>query len=132
MIGCNVISPQVFWMRWARQSPLVIFGVSVLVTIGMWFERFVIIVTSLHRAFLPGEWHMFWPTLTDIMIFVGSFGVFMTLFLLFLRFLPVFAMAELKAVLPQADPHGHHDAHAGGHDAGHGHDHGHDHSKGGH
>jgi molybdopterin-containing oxidoreductase family membrane subunit len=88
-----------------RTSPVVIFIVSALVTVGMWFERFVIIVTSLHRAFLPGEWHMFHPTLVDIMIFVGSFGVFVTLFLLFLRFLPVFAMAELKAVLPQASPH---------------------------
>jgi Ni/Fe-hydrogenase subunit HybB-like protein len=94
-----------FWFKWGRQSPLVIFIVSALVTVGMWFERFVIIVTSLHRAFLPGEWGMFFPTLVDIGIFVGSFGIFITLFLLFLRYLPVFAMAELKAVLPQADPH---------------------------
>ena len=105
MISCNVLSPQVFWNKAMRTSPLVIFIVSTLVTIGMWFERFVIIVTSLHRAFLPGEWHMFTPSLVDIMIFVGSFGVFVTLFLLFMRFLPVFAMAELKAVLPQASPH---------------------------
>ncbi|MFN9975199.1 MAG: NrfD/PsrC family molybdoenzyme membrane anchor subunit, partial [Phycisphaerae bacterium] len=114
MIFCNVVSPQVFWFRWARQTVPVVFVVSFLVTIGMWFERFVIIVTSLHRAFLPGEWHMFWPTAVDIGIFVGSCGVFMTLFLLFLRFLPVFAMAEVKAVLPQASPHHH----------GNGHDHG--------
>jgi len=105
MISCNVLSPQVFWNKKMRTSPLVIFIVSALVTVGMWFERFVIIVTSLHRAFLPGEWHMFSPTLVDIMIFVGSFGVFITLFLLFMRFLPMFAMAELKAVLPQASPH---------------------------
>ncbi len=109
MISCNVLSPQVFWNKAMRQSPIVIFIVSFLVTIGMWFERFVIIVSSLHRAFLPGEWHMFHPTAVDIMIFVGSCGVFLTLFLLFLRFLPVFAMAELKAVLPQASPHPHHD-----------------------
>ena len=109
MIFCNVVSPQLFWMRWARQSVPTVFVVSFLVTIGMWFERFVIIVTSLHRAFLPAEWHMFWPTLVDIMIFVGSCGVFLTLFLLFLRFMPVFAMAEIKAILPQADPHRHHD-----------------------
>ena len=105
MIFCNVVSPQVFWMKWARTSPLAIFVVSFLVTIGMWFERFVIIVTSLHRAFLPAEWHMFHPSAVDIAIFIGSCGVFMTLFLLFLKFLPVFAMAELKAVLPQANPH---------------------------
>jgi Ni/Fe-hydrogenase subunit HybB-like protein len=116
MIFCNVSRPQVFWFKKLRQSPLVIFGSSrSCVTIGMWFERFVIIVTSLHRAFLPGEWHMFWPTLVDIMTFAGSFGIFLTLFLLFLRFLPVFAMAEVKAVMPQAtrtittarDNHGH-------------------------
>jgi Ni/Fe-hydrogenase subunit HybB-like protein len=118
MIFCNVVSPQVFWMRWARQSVPVVFIVSFLVTIGMWFERFVIIVTSLHRAFLPGEWHMFWPTAVDIGIFVGSFGVFLTLFLLFLRFLPVFAMAEVKAVLPQASPHHHGNGHGNGHDHG--------------
>jgi Ni/Fe-hydrogenase subunit HybB-like protein len=120
MISCNVISPQVFWFRAMRQSPLVIWIVALFVTIGMWFERFVIIVTSLHRAFLPGEWGMFFPTLVDIGIFVGSIGIFGTLFLLFVKFLPVFAMAELKAVMPAADPHGHGtDAHAEPHtDAG--------------
>jgi molybdopterin-containing oxidoreductase family membrane subunit len=121
MISCNVLSPQLFWSRAMRTSPFVIFVVSVLVTIGMWFERFVIIVTSLHRAYIPGEWGMFFPTPVDIMIFAGSFGVFLTLFLLFLRVLPVFAMAELKAVMPQADPHYHpegagaHAAAKGGH-----------------
>ena len=118
MIGCNVISPQVFWKKKFRTCIPVVFGVAFLVTIGMWFERFVIIVTSLHRAFLPAEWHMFHPTLVDIAIFAGSFGVFLSLFLLFLRFLPIFAMSELKAVMPQASPHYHdhhadHDGHAG-------------------
>lgn len=109
MIACNVLSPQVFWFRRLRQNPVVIWIVALLVTIGMWFERFVIIVTSLHRAWLPGEWHMFYPTWVDILTFVGSCGIFLTFFLLFLKFLPVFAMAELKAVMPQADPHGHDD-----------------------
>jgi len=126
MISCNVLSPQVFWLKACRTSPMWIFGVSILVTIGMWFERFVIIVTSLHRAFLPGQWGMFFPTFVDIMIFAGSFGVFITLFLVFMRFLPMFAMAELKAVMPQASPH--HDVH--GQDQGHGHVPGH--AKGGH
>lgn len=107
MISCNVISPQFFWFRRLRQSPLAIFMVASAVTVGMWFERFVIIVTSLHRAFLPGEWGMFFPTPVDILTFVGSVGIFLTLFMLFLRFLPVFAMAELKAVMPQASPHAH-------------------------
>jgi Ni/Fe-hydrogenase subunit HybB-like protein len=105
MIFCNVVSPQVFWNKAMRTSPLVVFIVSLLVTIGMWFERFVIIVTSLHRAWIPGMWDMFFPTPVDIGIFVGSCGIFLTLYLLFVRFLPVFAIAELKAVLPQADPH---------------------------
>ncbi len=108
MVSCNVLSPQIFWFKAFRTSPFWIFLVSVLVTIGMWFERFVIIVTSLHRAFLPGQWGMFFPTPVDIMIFAGSFGVFLTLFLVFMRFLPMFAMAELKAVMPQASPHGGH------------------------
>jgi molybdopterin-containing oxidoreductase family membrane subunit len=106
MITCNVVSPQVFWIKFCRQNPVVIFLISCMVTVGMWFERFVIIVTSLHRAFLPSMWDMFFPTPVDIGIFVGSCGIFLTLYLLFVRFLPVFAMAELKAVLPQADPHG--------------------------
>ncbi len=109
MIFCNVVTPQLFWIKFCRQSPLIIFIVSAFVTVGMWFERFVIIVTSLHRAFIPGEWHMFYPTWVDILTFVGSCGIFITLFLLFMRFLPIFAMAELKAVLPQADPHAHDD-----------------------
>jgi Ni/Fe-hydrogenase subunit HybB-like protein len=116
MIICNVVSPQVFWFKACRQSPVWIFGVAFLVTIGMWFERFVIIVTSLHRGFLPGEWHMFYATPVDILTFVGSIGTFLTLYLLFVRFLPQFAMSEIKAVLPQASPHYHPEAdgaHAG-------------------
>jgi Ni/Fe-hydrogenase subunit HybB-like protein len=107
MVSCNVVSPQVFWLRRMRQSPLVVFLVALAVTVGMWFERFVIIVTSLHRAFLPGEWQMFYPTPVDILTFTGSLGIFTTFFLLFLRFLPTFPMAEVKAVLPQASPHAH-------------------------
>ncbi len=107
MISCNVLSPQLFWFRRFRTNPFAIWIVAILVTIGMWFERFVIIVTSLHRAFLPGEWHMFFPTPVDVLTFAGTFGIFLTLFLLFLRFLPVFPIAEIKAVMPKGDPHGH-------------------------
>ncbi|MGD9688608.1 MAG: NrfD/PsrC family molybdoenzyme membrane anchor subunit [Phycisphaerales bacterium] len=116
MITCNVLSPQVFWFRRMRQSVLVIFIVSVLITIGMWFERFVIIVTSLHRAFVPGEWGMFYPTPVDILTFTGSLGTFLTLYLLFMKFLPQFAMSEIKNVMPQASPHYH--PPASGHGAG--------------
>jgi Ni/Fe-hydrogenase subunit HybB-like protein len=125
MILCNVVSPQLFWSKKCRTNVYVVFFVCCCVTVGMWFERFVIIVTSLHRAFLPGEWHMFHPTFIDIGIFVGSCGVFLTLFLLFLRFLPAFPMAELKAVLPEASPHSH--GHGHGHGDGHGHGGGHGH-----
>src|SRR5262249_12461489 len=113
MIFCNVISPQLYWFKRFRTSMVWVFIVSVLITIGMWFERFVIIVTSLHQAFLPGQWGMFYPTPVDILTFLGTFGVFTTLFLLFLRFLPAFAMSEIKNVLPQASPH--HGHHEGGH-----------------
>ncbi|MEK6701145.1 MAG: NrfD/PsrC family molybdoenzyme membrane anchor subunit [Planctomycetota bacterium] len=124
MIFCNVVTPQFFWFKACRTSPLFIFIIASFVTVGMWFERFVIIVTSLNRSFLPGEWHMYHPTFVDVMTFVGTFGIFLTLFMLFLRVIPVFAMAELKAVMPQANPHPDHDddhatdghaPHAGGH-----------------
>ena len=105
MIFCNVVSPQLFWFRFARTSAFWIFVVSTFVTIGMWFERFVIIVSSLHRTFLTSSWGMFYPTPVDILTFVGTLGIFGTLFLLFLRFLPVFAMSEVKNVLPAANPH---------------------------
>ena len=107
MISCNVLSPQVFWFRKMRTNLWVLFIVSIFVNIGMWFERFVIIVTSLHRSFLPSAWGYFRPTIWDIAMFVGSFGLFFTMFCLFVRFLPMVAMAEVKSVMPQADPHGH-------------------------
>ncbi|MCC6764642.1 MAG: polysulfide reductase NrfD [Deltaproteobacteria bacterium] len=109
MITCNVLSPQVFWFKRARTSIVIHFIVSIFVNIGMWFERFVIIVTSLHRDFLPSSWGMFYPTIWDVMLLIGSFGLFFTMFCLFVRFLPVVAAAEVKSVLPAADPH-----HAGG------------------
>ncbi|MEW6413561.1 MAG: NrfD/PsrC family molybdoenzyme membrane anchor subunit [Candidatus Zixiibacteriota bacterium] len=111
MVSCNVIVPQLFWFKRLRTSIPVMFVASILVNVGMWFERFVIVVT-LSRDFLPSSWDYYSPTIYDIMIFVGSFGLFFTLFLLFLRYLPMVAMSEVKGVLPQADPH---HSHAGGH-----------------
>jgi len=105
MITCNVVSPQLFWSKKLRTSIPVMFAVSIFINIGMWFERFVIIATSLARAHLPGMWHYFQPTKWDIMTLAGSFGLFFTLFLLFVRFVPMVAMAEVKAVMPEADPH---------------------------
>jgi Ni/Fe-hydrogenase subunit HybB-like protein len=104
MAGCNVLAPQVHWFKRARTSIPVMFVVSILVNIGMWFERFVIIVTSLHRDFLPSSWVMYRPTLVDLGILAGSFGLFFTLVLLFVRVLPVISMTEVKAVMAGAQP----------------------------
>jgi Ni/Fe-hydrogenase subunit HybB-like protein len=113
MIFCNVVAPQLFWMRFFRRHVLWVFVVCMFVNAGMWFERFVIIVTSLHRDFLPSSWGMFYPTWVDIWTFVGTFGIFLSLFLVFIRWLPMICIFEVKAVLPEADPHhGHHDDHA--------------------
>jgi len=79
--------------------------VSILINIGMWFERFVIIVSSLNRDFLPSAWGLFRPTIIDVGIFTGTIGVFFTLFLLFMRWLPMVSMTEVKGTMPQADPH---------------------------
>jgi molybdopterin-containing oxidoreductase family membrane subunit len=105
MVSCNVLSPQIFWFARARTNIKVLFGVSILVNIGMWFERFVIIVTSLHRGFLPSSWGYFRPTIWDVSCLLGSFGLFFTMFCLFVRFVPMVATAEVKGVLPQANPH---------------------------
>ncbi|HVH40702.1 MAG TPA: NrfD/PsrC family molybdoenzyme membrane anchor subunit [Labilithrix sp.] len=105
MISCNVISPQLFWFKKLRTSIPVMFVVSIFINIGMWFERFVIIVTSLHRDFLPSSWGYFRPTLVDIFTYAGTLGLFFTAFLLFIRWIPMIAIAEVKGVLPEADPH---------------------------
>jgi hypothetical protein len=109
MVSCNVISPQVFWFKKARTSIPILFVMSIIINIGMWFERFVIIVTSLHRDFLPSAWGYFTPTIWDISCLLGSFGLFFTMFCLFVRFLPMVATAEVKTVLPQANPHAGHE-----------------------
>lgn len=84
---------------------IIVWILSIFVNIGMWFERFEIVVTSLHRDFLPASWGYFSPTVIDVLTYVGTFGLFFTFFLLFLRFLPLVAIAEVKGVTPQADPH---------------------------
>ncbi len=99
MMTCNVVSPQLFWSRTIRRSVKWTFFISIIVNIGMWFERFVIIVTSLHRDYLPSSWAMFSPTRFDIGDYIFSFGFFFTFFLLFSKYLPVINMAEVKAVL---------------------------------
>ena len=99
MMTCNVISPQLMWIKKLRRNIVFTFILSIFVNIGMWFERFVIIVTSLHRDYLPSSWSMFSPTFVDIGIYVGTIGFFMVLFLLYSRTFPVIAQAELKTIL---------------------------------
>jgi len=99
MMTCNVISPQLFWFKKIRTNLTATFILSIVVNIGMWFERFVIIVTSLHRDYVPSSWTMFYPTWVDIGVFVGTIGIFFTLFLCFARFFPVLALNELKSIL---------------------------------
>jgi Ni/Fe-hydrogenase subunit HybB-like protein len=105
MFSCNAIVPHIFWFKWARQNLAVMMVVALLINVGMWFERFVIIVTGLSRDFLPSSWHGYMPTWVEVLTLMGSFGLFFTLFLLFCRYLPMVAMSEVKGVLPQANPH---------------------------
>ena len=106
MVSCNVFIPQLLWFRKVRASVPAVFAISIFVNVGMWFERFVIIVTSLSRDFLPSNWFHYAPTRVEIATLLGSFGLFFTLFLLFCRFVPVIAVAEVKGVLKYGLTHG--------------------------
>ena len=99
MMTCNVISPQLMWFRKLRRSLLFTFFISIVVNIGMWFERYVIIMTSLHRDYLPSSWSMHYPSPIDIGVYIGTIGLFFTFFLLFARFFPVLALNEIKSIL---------------------------------
>jgi len=99
MMTCNVISPQLFWFKKVRTSIMWTFILSIVVNIGMWFERFVIICTSLHRDFLPSSWSYFSPTLYDVGDYLFTFGLFFTCFLLFAKYFPVINMAEVKTII---------------------------------
>jgi molybdopterin-containing oxidoreductase family membrane subunit len=101
LLLCNVLVPQVLWSRRLRTNLMVLFAVSVLVNVGMWCERFVIVVQSLHHDYLPSTWRTYLPTRWDIATFAGSLGLFFTLFLLFLRFLPSISMAEMRQLLEE-------------------------------
>jgi molybdopterin-containing oxidoreductase family membrane subunit len=107
MLTCNVVSPQFFWFKKLRYNLWVVFIIVNFVNAGMWFERFVIIVTSIANDFLPSMWHSYHPTWVEKGTFLGTFGIFLSLFLLFMRYLPMIAMSEIKIVLPESDPHHH-------------------------
>lgn len=107
MISCNVISPQFFWFKACRRNIPLMFILSIFVNIGMWFERFVIVVTSLAQDFLPSSWNYFRLSWWDFAMMISSFGIFFTLFLLFCRFLPTVAIAEVKSVMPTPEKGAH-------------------------
>ena len=103
MVACNVLVPQLFWFARVRRTFAAVFVISLFINVGMWFERFIIIVSSLERDFLPSRWASYQPTSIEIATLIGSFGLFFTCFLLFCRFVPVIAIAEIKGVLETPD-----------------------------
>jgi Ni/Fe-hydrogenase subunit HybB-like protein len=102
LIACNALAPQVFWLKSMRTNIAALFTVAIIVSIGMWLERFIIVVTSLHRDFLPSSWGMYYPTRWDFGMFLGTIGLFVSLLFLFLRFLPMISIFEMRTILPQA------------------------------
>ena len=117
LMFCNCLAPNVFWFKSLRRNLYVLWVLSIIINIGMWLERFVIIVISLHRDFIPGSWGMYAPTWVDICMFMGTFGLFGTLFLLFLKFLPAVAVTEVKEYGYELN---HHASAMGDHGHGHG------------
>jgi len=109
LILCNGVSIQFLWFKRFRESAFWLFIISLVVSVGMWLERFVIIITSLHRDFLPSSWGMYSPTIFDWTMFIGTLGMFFTLIFLFVRFLPIISIFEVRTLLPQANVHGHHE-----------------------
>jgi molybdopterin-containing oxidoreductase family membrane subunit len=101
-ILCNVITPQALWCKRVRSSLPLLFSMAIIINIGMWVERYVIVITSLHRDYLPSSWAIFTGTIWDWATFIGSFGLFSSLMFLFIRFLPVISMTEMRKLLPQA------------------------------
>ena len=103
LLASNILCPQIFWFNWARSSVPVLFFVSLAVNLGMWLERFVIVVISLHRDYLPSSWRMYYPTVWDFAHFIGSIGLFFTLMFLFLRLLPMISIFELRELVHEAE-----------------------------
>jgi Ni/Fe-hydrogenase subunit HybB-like protein len=101
--ACNIIIPQLLWLKWIRRNVVVLFCISIIVNVGMWLERFVIIVTSLHRDFLPSSWGMYHGTFWDVSTYLGTLGLFFSLMFLFIRFLPSISIFEMRTILPEAN-----------------------------
>jgi hypothetical protein len=104
LVACNVVVPQMLWFNYFRSKPWVLFAISLAVNLGMWLERYMIVVVALHRDYMPSAWGMYQPTIWDITTFVGSMGLFVWLMFLFIRFLPMISIAEMRTLLPPAQP----------------------------
>jgi molybdopterin-containing oxidoreductase family membrane subunit len=102
---CNIVAPQFLWLKRVRSSPPALWAIALVVSIGMWLERFVIIVVSLHRDFLPSSWGMYSPTIWDWTTFLGTIGLFLALMFLFIRFLPMISIFEMRTLVPDAKPY---------------------------
>jgi molybdopterin-containing oxidoreductase family membrane subunit len=102
LIFCNVVAPQLLWFKRVRTNVPILFLLSLVVNVGMWLERFIIIVTSVHRDFLPSSWGRFQPTFWDFSTLFGTIGLFLALLFLFLRFLPMISIFEMRTILPEA------------------------------
>jgi molybdopterin-containing oxidoreductase family membrane subunit len=105
LVLCNILIPQFIWFKRVRRSPIILFIISLAINVGMWLERFIIIVQSLSKDFLPSSWHIYLPTQWDIMIFVGTMGLFVTLIFMFVRLLPAISIFEMRELV-------HHESHA--------------------
>jgi hypothetical protein len=103
LIAINVAIPQLLWFKRVRMNTIALFCVAFAVNVGMWLERFVIVITSLHRDFLPSSWGMYYPTIWDIATFAGTIGLFFALLFLFIRFLPMISIFEMRTLVPKAD-----------------------------
>jgi Ni/Fe-hydrogenase subunit HybB-like protein len=103
LIACNIVIPQLMWLRSVRNNVAILFVISLIVNVGMWLERFVIVVISLHRDFLPSSWGMYYPTRWDWATYVGTIGLFLTLLFLFIRFLPVISIYEMRTLVEETD-----------------------------
>ncbi|HVW00598.1 MAG TPA: NrfD/PsrC family molybdoenzyme membrane anchor subunit, partial [Planctomycetaceae bacterium] len=106
LIGCNVLTPQLFWIPKFRRNVIIVFVLSLVIQFGMWMERFVIIVQSLHHDWLPSSWYMFYPTVWDFTTLFGSIGVFFFLFMLFIRYLPMISIFELRELVDETSERG--------------------------
>jgi molybdopterin-containing oxidoreductase family membrane subunit len=106
LMACNIVTPQLLWFKRTRSTPWILWCIAMVVNAGMWLERFVIVVTSLHRDFLPSSWGMYAGTFWDWSTFIGTIGFFLALVFLFIRFLPMISIFEMRTLVPDADVHG--------------------------